>query len=223
MKMAHFIPTNASIIPTRISGPGLRSAWSIKRPGRSLQPSHQENTYRLSHNHMPSLNPRTPSQNITRQSPIPRKSNLPPSSAHFLCPPSPKRLAIPAYIFISFAAKCPSHAPTRTRVYHNLRVSPEKAAGRVGPVDVIPAAPPTHPPLTKQGRMPDIYTNKREDDPRGAVFPTPMRKLLPAGGGADRSKISACSVCFAAWVERYFFFDSEFLILPAVGTSNVHQ
>jgi hypothetical protein len=34
--------------------------------------------------------------------------------------------------------------------------------------------------------MPDIYTNKREDDPREAVFPTSMRKLLPAGGGADR-------------------------------------
>jgi hypothetical protein len=204
---AHFIPTNASIVPTRISGPGLRSAWSIKRSGSSRQTSHQEK-------YLPPL-PQShaltqSSYSVTdHHSPIPDSTKIQPASQFrtLSLPPTPQKASKPhTYIFISFAAKCPSHAPTRARVYHNLRVSPEKAAGRVGPVDVIPAAPPTHPPLTTQGRMPDIYTNKREDDPRGAVFPTPMRKLLPGGGGADRSNISAYSVCFAAWVERYFFF-----------------
>jgi hypothetical protein len=214
MKMAHFIPTNASIVPTRIPGPCLRSAPMVHQTAWPFSPNLTSRKY---------LPPLPQSHALTQSSysvtdhhsPIPDSTKIQPASQFrtlSLPPPPPKRPARPTHIFISFAAKFPSHAPTRTRVYHNLRVSPEKAAGRVGPVDVIPAAPLTHPPLTTQGRMHDIYTNKREDDPRGAVFPTPMRKLLPAGGGADRSKISACSVCFAAWVERYFFF---FLILSS--------
>jgi hypothetical protein len=143
MKKAHFIPTNASIVPTRISGPGLRSAWSIKRPGRSLQTSHQENTYRLSHNHMPSLNPRTSSQVITRQSPIPRKSNLPPISAHFLCPPKGQQ-APHIYLSPSRPNVHPTHLHARgfTTISASRPRRPPAGSGRSTSYPLRP--PPTH-------------------------------------------------------------------------------